>query len=254
LESQVKGIGREFIEKTKYHHLDPSDQTRGVPPPPVELGQKSGERLLALPDPAIVPASDVHVLEAMNRRVSVRQYTQKALSQEELSSLLWYTQGVKEIVQGYVTLRTVPSAGARHAFESYLLINRVAGLNPGLYRYLATKHGIIPTDLGDESADSITAACFGQDFVKTSAVTFIWTAVVYRMTWRYGQRGYRYLFLDAGHLCQNLYIAAESIGCGVCAIGAFSDDEMNRLLGLDGVEQFVIYLAAVGKKLVEGRK
>jgi len=248
------GIGREFVEKTKYHHLSPSDQTRGMPPPQVELGQKSGERLLALPDPTGVPASDVHALDAIERRVSVRRYSQKALSQEELSSLLWHTQGVKEIVQGYVTLRTVPSAGARHAFESYLLINHVAGLTPGLYRYLATKHGIIPTELGEESADLVTAACFGQDFVKASAVTFIWTAVVYRMTWRYGERGYRYLYLDAGHLCQNLYIAAESIGCGVCAIGAFSDDEMNRLLGLDGVEQFVIYLAAVGKKRDEGYK
>ena len=81
-----------------------------------------------------------------------------------------------------------------------------------------------------------------------SGVVFLWTAVPYRMTWRYGERGYRDLHLDAGHVCQNLYLAAEAVGCGVCAIAAFDDDVMNDLLGIDGNDQFLIYLATAGKK------
>jgi len=99
-----------------------------------------------------------------------------------------------------------------------------------------------------DTVKRMVGACLGQESVAASAVTFVWTAVPYRTTWRYGERGYRYMHLDAGHVCQNLYLAAEAIEAGACAIGAFSDDAMNELLGLDGVKQFVIYLAAVGKR------
>ena len=167
---------------------------------------------------------------------------------EQLSYLLWCTQGVKAVFQGAATLRNVPSAGARHAFETYLLINKVEGITPGLYRFLGLEHSLIPVLLDKDIADKITKACLNQNFVKSSAVTFLWIAVPYRMNWRYGERGYRYLYLDAGHVCQNLYISAESINCGTCAIAAYADDELNQILGLDGKEQFVIYLATVGLK------
>ena len=94
---------------------------------------------------------------------------------------------------------------------------------------------------------SIMNGCLGQHMVIQSGVTFIWTAVVDRMKWRYGERGYRYMHLDAGHVCQNLYLAAEAVECGVCAIAAFDDDVMNRILGLDEAKQFVIYIAVAGK-------
>jgi SagB-type dehydrogenase family enzyme len=145
-------------------------------------------------------------------------------------------------------MRTVPSAGARHAFETYLLLNNVEGLPPGLYRYLAIERRLLQLNLDPTMADQITDACWRQRMVKKSAVTFIWVAIKYRMVWRYGERGYRYLHLDAGHVCQNLYLAAEAIDCGVCAIAAFQDEELNRLLELDGEEEFAIYLATVGKK------
>jgi SagB-type dehydrogenase family enzyme len=142
----------------------------------------------------------------------------------------------------------VPSAGARHAFETYLLVNNVEGLAPGLYRFLALSHQLAQVEVETGLADRITRACLDQSHVKRSAVTFFWSAVPYRMAWRYGERGYRYLHLDAGHVCQNLYLAAEVIGAGVCAIAAFDDEALNRLLGFDGEEQFVIYLATVGKR------
>jgi SagB-type dehydrogenase family enzyme len=103
-------------------------------------------------------------------------------------------------------------------------------------------------DAESDIADKVAEACPRQKFVKTSAVTFIWTAVAYRMKWRHGERGYRFLHLDAGHVCQNLYLSAEAIDCGVCAVGVFSDDDLNRLLDVDGENQFVIYIATVGKK------
>ena len=145
-------------------------------------------------------------------------------------------------------MRTVPSAGARHAFETYLCVNNISGLTPGLYRFLALEHALLEERPGSDFADRLAKACLGQDTVKTCAATFIWTAVVVRMTYRYGERGYRYLYLDAGHVCQNLYLAAEAIGCGTCALAAFSDDDVNRLLGLDGDSRFTIYLGTVGKK------
>lgn len=245
----AKGIGREFLEKTKYKNMGPTDQMQNLPHPPVELeaGPAPGGAIL-LPPVKSIADETLTVSQAIKTRRTVRQYADKALTREELSYLLWCTQGVKSIERHLVTLRTVPSAGARHAFETYLLINRVEGLTPGLYRFLAVDHELAPVNLAEDIGNEITLACLNQNFIKSSAVTFIWTAALYRMVYRYGERGYRYLYLDAGHVCQNLYLAAEVIDSGVCAIGAFDDDKLNAVLGLDGEQQFVVYAAAAGKK------
>ena len=240
-------IGKEFMEKTKYHHLDLSGQMKGMKEPSLELEYDTTKTLIHLPSPQEINVKDVPIKDAIESRVSVREYSKKSLQLIELSYLLWCTQGVKEVIPHSATLRTVPSAGARHCFETFLLVNNVDGLEPGLYRYIALEHVLIAMNEDTTLSDKITKACFNQMFIKTSAVTFMWTAVAYRMTWRYGERGYRYMHLDAGHICQNLYLSAESIACGVCAIGAFSDNDMNRLLNLDGIKQFVIYMATVGK-------
>jgi SagB-type dehydrogenase family enzyme len=243
-----ESTGKTFIEQTKHHYLKASDQRRGLPQPPLELPYDRGRPTIDLPDPQTCPVEAIDVQEAIQVRRSVRQYAPTPLSVHELSYLLWCTQGVKEVMPGHATLRTVPSAGARHAFETYMLINRVADIAPGLYRFVATEHKLVQQPAAPAIADQITAGCFGQRFVKHSAATFVWTAVPYRMTWRYVERGYRYLHLDVGHVCQNLYLSAESIDCGVCAIAAFDDDQMNRLLDVDGVNQFTIYVATVGKR------
>lgn len=241
-------IGRTFIERTKHHHLIPSDQSRGQPQPSLELPRDPDDRLVQLPDPRRCAVREIPVREAIEARRSVRRYSAAPLALDELSYLLWCTQGVQQVIGQRVTLRTVPSAGARHALETYVLANRVSGLTPGLYRFLALEHVLARRMTEPTIARQIAAACFGQSFVETSAVTFIWTAVSYRMSWRYGERGYRYLHLDAGHVCQNLYLSAEAIDCGVCAIAAYDDDQLNQLLGIDGEEQFTIYIGTVGKK------
>ncbi|MFX0123205.1 MAG: SagB/ThcOx family dehydrogenase [Candidatus Hodarchaeota archaeon] len=244
----IDEIGKEFMKKTQYKFMRPSAQSNGHPQPPLELEYDPSMQIIDLPKPKELVIRDISVREAIESRKSIRKYSDHLLTLMELSWLLWCAQGVKEVIGTRTTLRTVPSAGARHAFETLLLVNRVEGLQQGLYRFMAIDHKIVPLNLNEDIADKITKAALDQSQVKTSGVTFLLVAIVERMNWRYGMRGYRYLHLDAGHVGQNLYLAAENIGCGVCAIAAFEDEELNRILGLDGEEQFVIYLLTVGKK------
>jgi SagB-type dehydrogenase family enzyme len=243
----MKGIGKEFMEKTKYKYLGKSDQLKRLPQPPLEL-KPSEKGVIMLPDPRKFVPRNISVYDAISNRVSVRDYSNKSLSLDELSYLLWCTQGVKEVTERPATLRTVPSAGARHAFETFILVNQVDELKAGLYRYYAIKHKLQEVNIADDVLEMVTQACLNQRFISRSAVTFIWTAVAYRMMWRYQERGYRYMHLDAGHVCQNLYLAGEAIDVGVCAIAAFDDDRLAKVIEVDGVEQFPIYVAACGKK------
>ncbi len=242
-------IGKEFMEKTKYEYVSKSDQSLGLPQPPLETEYAHKRKSFDLPDPKELKIKDYNLRKAIEERESVRKYSDEPLSLEELSWLLWTTQGVKEIYgENYATLRNVPSAGARHAFETFLLVNNVEGLESGIYQYVALEHKLVEYIMTDGVADEVVKAAYNQKMVKNNSVTFIWVADIVRMTWRYSERGYRYIHLDAGHVCQNLYLAAGNINAGVCAIAAFHDDIFNKVLRIDGENQFVIYLASVGKK------
>lgn len=188
------------------------------------------------------------VRTAMEKRSSLRKYSQHELSLKELSYLLWITQGVKSITDRPTTTRIVPSAGSRHAFETYLLINRVESLAPGLYHYSALQHVLYTSTIEVGINERVTTACKEQSHIRTSNATFFWAAVMERMVWRYSERAYRYVLLDAGHVCQNLYLAAESIQCGVCGIAAYDDDLLNAALGVDGIKEMVVYAATIGKR------
>jgi SagB-type dehydrogenase family enzyme len=240
--------GKTFMEQTKYP-LPDSPQYLGEPQPPLQLDYDTTKLLIDLPAPTDCVIGPVDVYGLITERVTVRQYSPQALSLAELSFLMWSTQGVKPNSPPNITRRTVPSAGSRHAFETYLLINRVDGLEPGLYRYLALSHQLIREDADAAITDQMTQACHNQHHVRGSAVTFVWVAVTERMTYRYVDRGYRYLLLDAGHVCQNLYLAAWAVNCGVCALAAFDDNELDALLKLDGEHLFAIYAATLGKRV-----
>ncbi len=242
-------IGREFMQRTAHQFLSPPGEQTGVPQPPLHLPVPETAARISLPEPKLPGNSHQDLCGLLERRHSLREYSKQPLSLSELSFLLWATQGVKETTDRPSTLRPVPSAGARHAFESYLLINRVEGLQPALYRYVALEHSLIELDSTAATASGIASACLtSQPLCATSAVTFLWVAVSERMTWKYSERGFRFLHLDAGHVCQNLYLAAEAISGGVCAIGGFNDTDINSVLGLDGENHFVIYVATVGKR------
>ncbi|MBP2630091.1 MAG: nitroreductase family protein [Firmicutes bacterium] len=243
-----KFFGTEFMEKTRCANLVPTNREKGLPQPPIELPVDGAVKLIHLPEPDLLVDKEINFLELIELRTSVRQYNQAKISLKDLSYLLWCTQGVKMITPtGNTTLRNVPSAGARHAFETYLLINQVEGLEPGLYRFLALEHSLIAVDLSEEITAELTVAFMNQKMIPTSSVTFIWTAVAERMTYAYGERAYRYLHLDAGHVCQNLYLAAQTINFGACAIAHFDDEKLNQTLKIDGENQFAIYAASVGK-------
>ena len=240
--------GRTFMEQTRYEYLTESDQRQGRPAPPLEKEVPRTAPVIPLPRPEDITVKALDLRIGIEERRSTRHYARDPLTIEELAYLCWCTQGIAEVKVPFYTLRNVPSAGGRHALETYLLINRVTGIQPGLYRYLAFSHSLAAMDTSGGISDRIMSACLGQAFVRSSAVSFIWSAVIYRMAWRYSERAYRLVHLDAGHACQNLYLAAGQIGCGACAIGAFDDQEMADVLDIDGEEEFVPVLRSGGEE------
>ncbi len=240
--------GRRFMDETKYEAMEPPDQVRELAQPPLQKIYEPECIKIDLPMPEHFPQmKPVDFLALIELRASVRDYSTQPMPLLELSFLLWCSQGIKMVLGDKATKRTVPSAGSRHALETYLLINNVEGVEPGLYRFLAIEHKLTPVLVDAGVKERLVEACMGQQFIGKSAVCFLWSAVAYRMTWRYGERGYRYLHLDAGHACQNLYLAAQVIDYGVCALATFDDDRLNKEMLLDGKEEFIIYAAAVGK-------
>lgn len=226
-----------------------SDQEKKVPPPPLQQPCPKGAQLIDLVPIEKLSIGKKPVIEVMNNRRSHRRFSKEPLTIEELSFLLWATQGVRKVSKSQInTLRTVPSAGARHPFETYLVVNRVTGLEPGLYRYLPLDHKIcVLSKIDPKFLQKLTKATSGQSFISTGAVVFIWTIVPYRSEWRYLTWAHKVSALDAGHVCQNLYLAAEAIEAGTCAVAAYDQKKMDSLLGVDGEEEFTIYLAPVGK-------
>jgi len=227
-----------------------TEQSRGLPPPPLQAPYPRHAARVDLPDgrAALAGLAQMPVGEAITRRESVRQYSAEALTLEELAALLWATQGVRRVMGPAVALRSVPSAGARHSFETYLAVSRVTGLPAGLYRYLPFDGQLAQLDLDPDIGRRAAAACLGQGFVARAAVTFFWTAIPERMEWRYDLAAHQVIALDAGHVCQNLYLACESLGLGTCAIAAYDQEACDRLLGVDGEEEFTLYLAPVGRR------
>ena len=124
---------------------------------------------------------------------------------------------------------------------------RVSGLEPGLYRYLPLEHQLLHLLREEQMPEKLTEATLGQVFAGRAAAVFIWTTIPYRMEWRYGLAAHKVIALDAGHVCQNLYLACEAIGVGTCAMAAYHQQLMDRLVQVDGQEEFVVYLAPVGK-------
>lgn len=190
------------------------------------------------------PTKSLPMFDVSKKRRSIRSFFPKPLSIADLSFLLWASTGVQRMKQGY-EFRTVPSAGALYPTETYLSVNNVEGLEKGLYHYDIHAHALEELKVGSFS-EKIAQAALGQKMLIAAPVVLIWTAIFERSKWKYEQRAYRYVYLDAGHIAQNLALSATSIGLGSCQIGAFFDDEINQIIGLDGVEESVLYLSVVG--------
>ena len=195
----------------------------------------------AVPLPAPVVGGGPALREVVADRHSTREYA-GGMSAATLSSLLALTGGVRP---GEDRRRTYPSSGALFPLELYPVVNDVEGVAPGVYHYDVRGHGLTPVRPGDAS-EAIMHGGLDQDFLASADVVLVVTMIVQRMRFKYRDRSYRYGLLEAGHVGQNLYLAASSLGLGACAVGAFRDDEVNDLVDVDGREEFAVYLLAAG--------
>ena len=246
---------REFLKDDVRRRTDFSatDQTQGIEMPPVQKPLKENEKPVLLPEwrNVVKPQGGLDML--IEQRKSWRKYLDLPISAEELSFLLWTTQGVRREAPGRV-LRTVPSAGNRHSTETYLALTRPVPdrhndilFEAGLYRYLPLQHALVCLGTADKLPELVTRAALEQAFVGHAPVIFFWACLPYRTEWRYAEASHKVIAIDAGHICQNLYLAAGAIACGTCAVAAYDQPAANALFGLDGEDEFILYLAPVGK-------
>jgi SagB-type dehydrogenase family enzyme len=238
--------GRRFLRANwELRDAAESDQDKGAPPPAQQKEAPPGAPTVTLVPPERITLGTMPIFDTLRTRRSRRKFTREPLTLDELSFLLWATQGVQKRTPKY-SLRTVPSGGARHSFETYLYLARVHGVPAGLYRYQPLDHLIVLLEKDTGIAARMDVALFEQYW--NAAVVFVWTTIPYRMEWRYLAVSHKVIALDAGHVCQNLYLACEAIGCGTCGIGAYDQEKMDRLLGVDGRDEFTIYAAPVGRR------
>ena len=233
-----------------------SDQQQRLPQPPlVKAPMRTESDRISLPLDFSGLSLKNDLLALIRDRKSERVYTGQTISLTQLSFLLWATQGVKELRgKSYATLRTVPSGGARHPFETYLAVRLVDGLKPGIYHYLPMEHALeflsAPDDLDTLIGDSLSE----QKWAAKASVVFYWTMVAYRAEWRYGIYAHRVALIDAGHLGQNLYLAAEGVGLGCCGIAAFDHEICCRMFEIDGKDEYAVYTMPVGTVSAENKE
>ena len=236
-----KGVGDEFQIQTKY--------TRNSLGGYLDWANKPST-YKAYPDAKIIklnieiPTQSLPIADVLAKRKSIRSFSTRPATIKELSFLLWASTGIQRKEHGY-EFRTAPSAGALYPIETYVFVNRVENMMKGLYHYNIVDHTLEELRLGDLGVE-LSDAALGQEMVAFAPLVFIWSAVFARSKWKYMQRAYRYVYMDAGIIGENLALSATGIGLGSCQIGAFFDDEVNQILGLDGAYESAIYLSVVG--------
>jgi SagB-type dehydrogenase family enzyme len=239
-----EGIGDTYQQITKYaRNAMPRHRLNWSAQPALQKSYPKAKKTVAPTPPQT--SGGPPVWDVIRARRSLRSYTREPISMEELSQLLWATQGTTLEVSGY-KFRSSPSAGALYPVETYVVVNRANGLEAGVYHYDAVGGNLQLLESGNCGARA-AAAALDQPMAEQAAVVFVWTAVVERAKWKYLERAYRYIYLDAGHIGQNLYLAATALGLGCCAIGALYDEEVNELVQVDGENETVVYMCTVGK-------
>jgi|LSQX01.3.fsa_nt_gb SagB-type dehydrogenase family enzyme len=233
-----QNAGDIFIEATKYPLTKTTDAALGRPETarPIPSGNTR-----ILPDP-LKNHHSVDLTTALQNRRSLRMFTGSAITEEQLSYLLWAAQGITGESEMF---RSSPSAGAIHPIDIYIAIQKVTGLPIGIWRYYPKDHMLELIEEGPNAISALGKACMMQPAVLRAPVLFCFVATPYRTVWKYGIRGYRDIFLDAGHICENLYLAGTQEELGICGIGAFYDDDAHKALRLSE-EQIFLYAAACG--------
>lgn len=239
-----EGAGDRFQIDTRYHRDRETREPKRVARRPALYKRYKGAPTIELGDPLTEGGSGLW--ELIRSRRSIRDYARQPLALQELSQMLWATQGLTQ-GSGSEALRACPSAGGLYPVETYIAAHAVEGLTPGVYHYGVDRHQLEQLMTGDVRRD-LENATLGQDIARRAAAVFVWSAVFDRCKWKYGQRAYRYIYLDAGHIGAHLALAATGLGLACCPVAAFYDGELNLLLGLDGDTESAIYLMTVARK------
>jgi SagB-type dehydrogenase family enzyme len=240
----MNNYGDEFQQKSKYNRYQMSGGLDWNAQPGL-YKQIPGAKKIVLPDPNELSKTSLD--SCLKKRKSIRDFSDKPITRKQLSYLLWASTGIQRNEHGF-DFRTAPSAGALYPIETYLVINNVKDLANGVYHYSIKDHTLEELKLGEYGIKTANAA-LGQDMCEKAAVVFIWTAIFQRSKWKYRQRAYRYIYLDAGHIGENLALASTSLDLGSCQIGALFDEEVNEIVDVDGTSESSIYMSVVGNIL-----
>jgi SagB-type dehydrogenase family enzyme len=237
-----KNVGDDFQTETKYVRTKSLGGNLDWANKPETYKSYPASKMVQLPNQ--LQEATFNFTEVLRRRKSIRSFSPLPLSMADLSFLLWASTGIQRTEHNY-EFRTAPSAGALYPIETYIAANNVEDLEGGLYHYSIKNHLLEEIKLGSFGVN-LAHAALAQEMCADASVVFIWTAVFRRSKWKYSQRAYRYIYLDVGHIAQNLGLAAASINCGSCEVGAFFDDELNSIVGIDGIEESTVCLSVIG--------
>lgn len=237
-----QGIGELFQKETKYIRGKLSGGPLIWSARPKTYKTYPDSPKIELDKPEV--AGGMPLWEAIRTRQSIRNYQNIPMEKHHLSQLLWATQGISREAMGF-EFRTAPSAGALYPVETYLVLNNVEGIEPGIYHYDVKNHRLDQLKKGELRME-IARAALDQDMAYSANAVFVWTAMFARSKWKYKQRAYRYVYLDAGHIAENLALAAVALGLGTCQIGALYDEEVNTLIDIDGDDESILYMSTVG--------
>jgi SagB-type dehydrogenase family enzyme len=239
----AKTVGDDFQAQTKYSRDRSLGSNLDWANKPETYKSYPSNRVIHLPN--VPQEATMDFAEVLRRRRSIRTFSTQPLSKADLSFLLWASTGIQRIEQGY-EFRTAPSAGALYPVETYIATNNVEDIEPGIYHYNIKDHLLEEVKTG-VFGEALAHAALNQEMCADASAVFIWTAIFERSKWKYSQRAYRYVYLDAGHVAENFALAAVSINCGSCHIGAFFDDEINSIVNIDGAQESAICLSVVGR-------
>ncbi len=235
--------GDDFQKETKYIRNAMPGRSLNWEAKPELYKDYPGSKTIQLTNET--PKCNFTLTEAFKNRISNRIFSSEPLKKTDLGYLLWASTGIQRTEQGY-EFRTAPSAGALYPIETYLIVNNVEDIEAGVYHYNIKDHSLEQIKEG-KLGTKMAHAALNQNMCITATVVFIWTAIFERSKWKYDQRAYRYVYLDAGHIAENLALATLNVKCGSCPIGAFYDDEVNSIINVDGAKESAIYLTVVGK-------
>jgi SagB-type dehydrogenase family enzyme len=239
-----EGIGDRYHRETRYRReaMPRGGLDWAHPPSPYKEFQ---DAIKHFPIRPLDQKGGKFIWDAIAKRRSIREFSQQSITFSELSQLIWATQGITLKAGGF-EFRASPSAGALYPIETYLVVNRVEEIPAGLYHYSVKEAQLILLKEGYFGPE-LCEAGLGQGMLEEAACVFVWTAIVERSKWKYRERAYRYIYMDVGHIGQTLYLAATALNLGCCTVGAFFDDEVDRMVGVDGKNEISVYLGAVGR-------